>query len=98
MNTILEHLLGLHHLTDQAIATDFLLSSKSAVQNLAVAITEASNPEIRAVLNDHLEEAIASHERIFRYMMDKGHYRPYNIDEQLHVDLRTAKTALDIPS
>ena len=98
MNTILEHLLGLHHLSDQAVATDYLITAKASVQNLAVAVTETADPEIRAVLTDHLEEAIIAHERIFRFMMEKGYYRPYNIDDQIGVDLQTAKTALDIPT
>ncbi|MDD9269108.1 spore coat protein [Paenibacillus sp. GCM10023248] len=97
MNTIIEHLTGMHTLTDQVIATDFLISAKSAVRSYAMAVTEAGTPEIKAILQKQLEESIDTHEKIMRYMMEKGWYHPWNMNEQLLLDLQNIKTALDVP-
>lgn len=43
MNGLIETLTGMDKMTDQVIATDFLISAKSGVQNYAVAITETTS-------------------------------------------------------
>ncbi|RAR43542.1 spore coat protein [Paenibacillus sp. MDMC362] len=98
MNTIIEYLTGMNAMNDQAVATDFLITAKSGIQNYAVAITETASPEIKAVLLQHLHEAIQTHEQITNYMIQKGYYHPYQISDQIQLDLQTAQTALKIPS
>ena len=98
MNTILEHLTGLNTMTDQVVAMDFLISLKTGVRNYAVAITEAATPELRQTLDRQMEDAIAMHERMTAYMMQKGWYHPYNPVEQIQLDLKNIQTALAIPS
>ena len=44
-------------MTDQVMATDFLISAKSAVQNYAVAITETASPEVKIILKNQLRDA-----------------------------------------
>ncbi|MCA0756168.1 spore coat protein [Paenibacillus sp. N4] len=98
MNTIIEHLTGMHTMTDQIIASDFLISVKSGVRNYAMAVTEAGSPEIKAVLSAQLEEIIDLHEQIMAYMIGRGWYHPWNVDEQLRLDLQNIETALKVPT
>ncbi|WP_424766926.1 spore coat protein [Paenibacillus sp. sgz302251] len=98
MNTILEHLTGLNTMTDQVIATDFLIAAKSGVRNYAMAVTESGTPEIKATLTAQLEEAIDMHEQIMLYMIDRGWYHPWNVNEQIQLDLQNIQTALNTPT
>lgn len=93
---ILQSLAGMGDMTEQLIANDFLLDAKTAVRSYAIAISEATTPEVRAVLRSHLESAIDSHERILKYMMSNNYYHVHNPQEQLIVDKRTAKTVLNL--
>lgn len=93
---ILQNLAGMADMTEQVIATDFLLASKAAVKNYAVAISEVTTPEVRAVLRRQLSVAIDTHENITRYMMNNGYYHVYNPQEQLRLDIKTADTALKL--
>ncbi len=97
MNTILEHLTGMHTITDQVIAMDFLIAAKSGVRNYAMAATEAGTPEIKAILTKHLDEAIDMHEGIVTYMIGRDWYHPWNVEEQCRFDLQNIQTALDAP-
>ena len=98
MNTIVEYMTGLNTLTDEVIAMDFLTNAKSGVRNYAMAVTECATPEIKAVLTKQLEEAIDTHEKIATYLMQRGLYHPYNINEQIQLDLQNIQTAMNIPS
>ncbi|OAS82715.1 MULTISPECIES: spore coat protein [Metabacillus] len=81
---------------DQTIATDLLLSAKSGVRSLAVAITETATPEIKKVLKSELETAIDLHDKIAQYMIEKEMYHAYDIKEQVSQDLKNAEEALKI--
>lgn len=96
MNGLIESLTGMNKMTDQVIATDFLISAKSAVQNYAVAITETISPEVKIILKKQLKDAIATHKKISDYMMEKGYYNPYDMQEQYKVDMKTTDTALNL--
>jgi similar to spore coat protein len=98
MNPILEHITGLSTLTDEVIAMDFLINAKSGVRNYAMAVTECITPEIKAVITTQLDEAINTHEKISSYMKQQGWYHPYNIKEQIKLDLQNIETAKNIPS
>lgn len=98
MNTIIEYLTGMNTLTDQVIANDLLITAKSGVRNYAMAVTETVTPEIKAVLTRHLEEAIDFHEQITKYMQEMGWYHPYDINEQIKLDLNQMDTALNAPT
>jgi similar to spore coat protein len=41
---------GMPNLADSTVALDFLLTTKIGVQNLAMALTEVTSPEVRTVL------------------------------------------------
>jgi similar to spore coat protein len=97
MNIILEHLTGMNALSDQVIAMDLLNSAKTGVRNYAIAITETASPEIKAVLSRQLDEEIDLHEQITKYMIEQGLYHPWNVDEQIQLDLLNIQTALNVP-
>lgn len=97
MNGLLEYLTGMNKLTDQVIASDFLISAKSGVRNYAMAVTEAGTPEVKAVLMKQLEEAIDTHERITAFMLEMGWYHPWNMKEQIQLDLQNMQVALNVP-
>ncbi|KKI90124.1 spore gernimation protein GerQ [Bacillus sp. SA1-12] len=96
MTNILQNLAGMGGMTEQVIASDFLISSKSAVRNIAFAITETSTPELRAALRDQLRAAVETHERISSYISSKGYYHPYDLVDQINVRLQDAQAALDL--
>lgn len=96
MNHLIQNLMGMGGMTDQVIATDFLISAKAGVRNYAVAITETGTPELKAALRTQLNDAIATHEKITNYMIAKGYYHPHNLKEQLEVDLTVSETALNL--
>jgi len=96
MNQIIQNMMGLGGLTNQVIATDFLISAKAGVRNYTVAITETATPELRAVLREQLRAAIQTHEDITNYMVAKGFYHPHQLGEQLQVDLTVANTATNL--
>lgn len=96
MNGLIETLTGMDKMTDQVIATDFLISAKSAIQNYAVAITETTSSEFREVLKRQLKETIFTHETISNYMIANGYYHAYNLQEQFKLDIETTDTALKL--
>ncbi len=83
-------------INDQTIATDLLLSSKSGVRTLAVAITETATPEVKKVLKKELETAIDLHDKIAQYMIEKEMYHAYDLKEQVSQDFKNAEEALEI--
>lgn len=96
MNALIEKLTGMDKLSDQVIATDLLMSAKSAVRNYSIALTETTSQEVRAVLRKQLGDAITAHEAISNYMMKKGYYNAYDLQEQYKVDMETTETALNL--
>lgn len=83
-------------MTDQVIATDFLLSTKTAIRNLTFALTESVTPEARQVLREQLNYAIDAHEKITKYMIEKEFYKPSNLEDQLKIDITASETALQL--
>lgn len=98
MHPILEYITGMNKLTDEVIAMDLLINAKSGVRNYAMAVTECITPEIKTVLTKQLEEAIDTHEMILTYMMERNLYHPYNVNEQIQLDLQNIQTAMNIPT
>lgn len=96
MNGMMQNMAGMGAMTDQVVATDFLISAKTGVKNIALALTETSTPEVRDALKQYLNDAVDTHEQISKYMVDKGYYHPNNLSEQLGVDLKAAQTALNL--
>lgn len=93
---ILESIAHMAGLSDQIIASDFLVSVKSAIQNYGIAITKVTSPDLRNILKEQLNVAIETHESISSYMIDKGYYHAYDIQEQKSEILKVTDTALEL--
>ncbi|WP_248926560.1 spore coat protein [Paenibacillus hamazuiensis] len=93
MNTLLENMTGMGSMTDQVIANDLLIAAKTGIKDCAVALTEATTPEVRQILKKQLDQAISSHEKISAYMIQKGLYHPTQVKQQIQLDLQNAQTA-----
>jgi similar to spore coat protein len=98
MNMILEHLTGMNSLTDQVIAMDFLITAKSGVRNYAMAIMETCTPGVKSILGKQLDEALDMHEQITKYLIEKKLYHPWNVNEQIQLDLHNINAALNTPT
>jgi similar to spore coat protein len=96
MNTFLQNLTGMGGMTDQVIATDFLISAKSGVRNYAAAITEVATPELKAALKEQLRTAIETHEKICNYLIANGYYHPHELSKQMEVDFTASDTAINL--
>lgn len=96
MNQMVEKMMGVDQLTDEMIAYDFLMSAKTGIRSLALAITEAATYEVRTMLQEQLDDAIGTHEQITNYMIKQEWYRPYRIHDQMKLDLKNAERALEL--
>lgn len=82
---------GVSAVNDQMIVMDLLSSAKSGVKAYAVALTETYSPAGRSVLRRQLNETLQFHDRIADYMVNRGYYHPYNIQEQIRTDMANAQ-------
>lgn len=96
MNTLVEMLTGMDKLTDQVIATDFLIAAKNGVINYSMALTETTSPKVREALKSQLKHAIETHSTITNYMIKNGYYHAYNLKEQFEVDMKVTETSLTL--
>jgi similar to spore coat protein len=94
MANIIQNMAGMGSMTDQVIATDFLLASKQAIKNYAAAIAETASPQVRDVLTRQLTAAIGTHTKITNYMMESGYYHAFNPNEQIKVDMQATETVM----
>ncbi|HWI61895.1 MAG TPA: spore coat protein [Symbiobacteriaceae bacterium] len=81
---------------DSAMALEFLITAKTGVRNTAIALTETASPEARTVLRRQLSEALALHEEIYTLMMEKGWFHPYELKEQVRLDMSSSDTMVKI--
>ncbi|MDQ0254076.1 polygalacturonase [Evansella vedderi] len=83
-----------NQMSDQAIATDLLLSAKEGVKNCAYALTEATSDDVRKTLNQQLQQAVIFQQKVADYMISQGYYHPYSLNEQIQVDQMTAQSVI----
>ncbi|WHY59582.1 spore coat protein [Cytobacillus firmus] len=81
-------------MSDQVIATDFLISAKAGI--FAFALTESGSSEVRDILRKQLRIAVDTHEKITNYMISRGTYYPHNLKKQLETDMKITETALKL--
>lgn len=70
--------------------------AKTAVRNYAIAITETATPQLRETLSKHLNACIALHAKVFYFMLERGYYPSYNLEQLLANDVKMAHTALSL--
>ncbi|GEN45464.1 spore coat protein [Alkalibacillus haloalkaliphilus] len=98
MNDYLDPLnaVGMPEQVDSAIALDLLITTKEAVRNYSIALTEATSPEVRTTIRNQMEAAIDFQEEVTNLMMEKQWFHPYDLSKQQLIDLQAAQTAVDI--
>ncbi|MPW24772.1 spore coat protein [Alkalibaculum sp. M08DMB] len=89
---------GMPKLVDGTMSLGFLLNAKSGVRNCAIALTEATTPEVRKVLQKELYDAFYIHEEIYKLMVRKRWFHPIDLDKQFQIDMEASKTAVQIAS
>lgn len=89
---------GMPKLVDSNMALTFLLNAKNGVRNCAIALTEASTPEVRSILRGQLDTAINMHEEISTLMINKGWFHPIDLDKQFQMDMESSQTVVQIAS
>lgn len=90
MKSALEDLTGMNKLSDQVIATDLLNSAKTGITGCAMALSETTSPAVRDVLRRQFDDAVSFHEKVSNYMINQGWYHPYNVKEQIRMDIQSA--------
>ncbi|MFP7495188.1 spore coat protein [Terribacillus saccharophilus] len=93
-----ENAKGMPDLMDSAICTEMLITAKSAVNNYAIAITEAVHPVLRQTLIRHLDEAIEMQGAISALMAQHDWLFPADPNSQYPFDRKAANTAIDVVS
>lgn len=78
-------------LDDQTIAAQLLSAAKTSVKDLAAAITEAVTPGVRQTLQSHLNEAIQFQHQVADFVVQKGWYKPYDIQSQIQMDVQSSQ-------
>ena len=96
MAGIIQNIMGIGDITEQVIATDFLISAKAGVRNYAMVISEAITPEVKEVLRRHLDASIDTHEKIADFMIRKGYYHTDDPKAQLMEDFKAADKVLNM--
>jgi spore coat protein CotF len=87
---------GMPELADSALALEFLLTIKTGVRNIAIALTETANFELRQLYRTQIEQGLALHEEVSTFMMNKGWLHPYNYYDQYQQDLKSIQGAFMI--
>lgn len=96
MAGMMQNMAGMGNMTEQVIATDFLLAAKAGIKNYAAALSETATPEVRQTLRKQLDAAIETHEKITNYMIKQGYYNAYNPKEQIRMDMQAAETVMGL--
>ncbi|MDF2513675.1 MAG: yraF [Herbinix sp.] len=87
---------GMPKLVDASLSTAFLLNVKSGVRNCAIALTEATTPEVKAALRDQLDRGLNMHEELSNLMIHKGWLHPVDLEKQFQMDLESSQTITQI--
>jgi similar to spore coat protein len=96
MAGIIQNMAGMGNMTEQVIATDLLLGTKSAIKNYAAAIAETTTPEIRNALHKQLDDAICMQDKVTTYMMNKGYYNAHDPEAQINMDRAASDTVMKL--
>lgn len=74
------------------------IAKKNGVHVEAWAITETSTPQVREALVRQLQTGIGLHAQIFSYMLSRGLYPSYHVEQEIQQDFKkNAQTALHMP-
>jgi len=88
--------IGMPELTDSGIALEFLMTTKTGVRTLSIALTETSTPTIRKLLKAQLDVTIDLYFEISDLMIKKEWLHPIDLDAQKLLDIKAAENAVSI--
>lgn len=71
-----------NNLTDKDIASDMLKDSKFGITSISMAAAEATNSELRKMLNIHLTASINEHHRLSDMAINKNWYKAFDTPQQ----------------
>lgn len=83
-------------LTDSGIALEFLLTTKTGIRNIAIALTETASPALRKLMKTQLDVMYDLYEETCDLMIKKEWLKPYDLEGQKELDIKSAKNAIDI--
>lgn len=75
-------------MNDQLIANDLLSSVKASIKSTASALTETATPEVHRTLEQQLQQGLRFHQQLTNFMMQKGWYKPYDVQQMIQGDLQ----------
>ncbi|RHW40138.1 spore coat protein [Lysinibacillus yapensis] len=90
------HSVGMPELTDAGVALELLLSLKTGVRTLSIALTETASPSLRKIIKTQLDAMIDLYSETSELMMKKEWLKPFDLDKQKELDIRSAQNAIDI--
>ena len=88
--------IGMPELTDAGVAMEFLITTKTGIRNLSIALTETASPAFRKLIQAQLNVMIELYSDISDLMMKKEWLKPYDLESQKVLDLRSAENAIYI--
>jgi similar to spore coat protein len=96
MDVMRQMMAGGGQMNEDIIAAEMLLAAKTGVSTTALALTEASTPEVRDMLRRQLNECIDHHEKVYNYMESKGLYNAKDFSKQVQVDQQAAQQVMQM--
>lgn len=88
--------LGMPELTDSGVALEFLLTTKTGIRNLSIALTETASPALQKIMRTQLNVMIDLYFEISELMMKKEWLKPYHLEGQKELDIKSAENAISI--
>ncbi|MER2030989.1 MAG: spore coat protein [Solibacillus sp.] len=87
---------GMPELTDSGVALEFLLTTKTGIRNLSIALTETASPALQKIMRTQLDVMIDLYFEISELMMEKEWLKPFNLEDQKELDIKSAENAINI--
>ena len=79
-------------LGEQDIASDVLKDSKFSIIALAKAVTETTNPELKAIMINQLLTTIDQHHQLSDLVASRDWFKPFSTpQQQANIDINAAK-------
>lgn len=88
--------INMPELTDSGVALEFLLTTKTGIRNLAIAITETASPSLRKLMKTQLNVMLDLYAEITELMIKKEWLKPFDLDSQKELDIKAAENAISI--
>lgn len=88
--------IGMPELTDSGIALEFLLTTKTGIRNLSIALTETASPALQKIMRTQLDVMIGLYFEVSELMVKKEWLKPYDLAGQKELDIKSAENAISI--